>query len=299
MKNKTSEWTKHKHLLVREIAWKISGVAANNFKAYPNWIKGLYFIDLNGGDGGTRDDPSSCVTFARILYERHLQYHIPFDLVVFEKDHLEQLQTHIDISDHHIFYKDNALVTSLVIPGKRFGLVYADPYAGCDFIPLLIQLEKNPKFQHVDFLINLNPASIKRVDRAHGKCRNCQYGNNINDCLGKIGKIQWRATKPFKRWQWTLVLATNAPEHTFNMDNVPWLSPVESKELIEELSKTNAEKQQQLSFISRIPEAPAIPGSQITPNGNMQSEMRTVPNKESNRTAPSHISTVGNFRHLR
>ena len=142
---------------------------------------------------------------------------------------------------------DNREVLNLQLFRSGMGLVYADPFGGCDFVEIFIELSQKSEYQYIDFLVNIPCGAIKRVNGFWENCKNCTLGDRLSECLRKVNKETLKVCKPSgtRGQQWTLALFTNAPERIFEKTAFArheWYSSAESWAVLDEAALTRKEK---------------------------------------------------------
>ena len=262
---KESEYTPTKQVEFRRVFGAISGIVGANSvpKDPPNAYHNLkymsdieerkfVYIDLYGGDGGHPCGWGSPITAIEICEKTLSNFGLEYDLHFYERDHkaadrLDNIISPFKPSSPgcsiRIHEEDCANVLDLEIPDNSMGLVYADPYGNCEYIPYLIELSKRHEYSKIDFLVNANIVSVKRINGAHRHCDECLCGSAFDMCINNIEKKHKRVRKEDGRWQWTMILLTNTS--IFNKkdwDNYKWFTEAESEKALREVSKTNAQK---------------------------------------------------------
>lgn len=256
---KTSDWTPVKRIEVKRIMGVIFGVIGRQYdKSLRRYPYKAVFIDLHAGDGGEPTSPSSCLSALGILRDQREKKYLPFAMHLYEKHKKRRVRLKEYLEVEHYYEEpngsrvelhpiDNIDVLNLRLFKNGMGLVYADPYGGCDFVNIFIELSKKVEYKRIDFLVNISCASVKRVEGGLAKCSGCIHGNRLSECLRKINKETLKVHKPTGGWQWTLALFTNAPENIFDRTGFAkhdWYSSAESWEVINQVALTRKEKEE-------------------------------------------------------
>lgn len=253
---KESEYTPIKQREFRRVLGAISGIvgarSVNRESSLINLgeIKFVY-IDLYSGNGGHPCGWGSPITAIEICEETMETFGLEYELHFYENDHDSAVRldniirpfTPAQGCSIRIHEEDCVNVLDLEIPSNSMGLVYADPYGNCEYIPYLTELSKRNEYSGIDFLMNANASSIKRINGAVGKCNKCLHGASFHECTSKINKRFMRVRDRHGAWQWTMVLLTNT--RIFDKKEWGkhrWYTMDESEMALSKVSKTRSEK---------------------------------------------------------
>lgn len=201
---------KHAHFKAQMAAH--ANTTAAILKKYPGWANPFYlYIDINAGDGGTKDDPGSPLIAINILRNtRGMQYRAL--LIELDEGHAATLERRVAYA-HHATVKqgDHNIVLREYIqeahkPEKTYGLLFADPNGIDPAWDLLADFAE--VFPKVDIMIYIAATSLKRV-----RLWKNNNGYEAEPCLAEhidsIGKKHWIIREPRGVQQWTFLIGTN------------------------------------------------------------------------------------------
>ena len=258
-----STWSPSKKKEFRRVLEKVAySVASLGSRGrYPLWSTNpdrFVYIDLYAGDGGDPGGWGSPVIAIEVLNKVREQFRMNYDIHLYENNqkgeyNAERLNTVLGKAKTNppkgctvsLYEVDNNEVVNLELPENSWGLVYADPYGGCGFVPLLSALSATKPYQNIDFLVDLNPASIKRENGRFATCEKCKLGGSLDECLGSINKKYVKVREPDKgeahsRWQWTMTFLSNNKSLFDNeWKKQRWHTMADSVERLKELAQTN------------------------------------------------------------
>lgn len=174
--------------------------------------KPYIYVDLNAGRGWYDDLRvyGSPLIFLKNIALRNWKW----QSLLFEKntDEYNQLRWHVDHHFRHkwpdcvgIYNEDNRMAPCRIISARwQFGIVYHDPNGKPD-VDLLLRLAE--MLPHTDILVNINSLAKKRNGESNGHL------------LEEIQAIKrWKerciVSELYGRWQWSMMLFTNAPTET-------------------------------------------------------------------------------------
>ncbi len=259
---KESTWSPNKKREFRRVFDKVAYTAGAIFVKKQHMLLEhtptcFVYIDLYSGDGGHPGGWGSPVIAIETLAAVYEKFALPYHIHLYEKETVDAKRLKIILGkalEHvpkgcsiNLYVRDNDDVVNLQILDGAMGLVYADPYGGCEWAKVLLALSVDKKYEKIDMLVDLNPSSIKRNQGKNQKCTTCLIGTSLDNCINNIDKEFCKVREPdvgerHSIWQWALVfLSNNRTLFDTEWKKHRWYNMKDSPIRLQKLAKTNKE----------------------------------------------------------